>query len=50
MRPACQYLDHADLNNLIILHVHKEQVDRLDLDKIGENYFSGCEDKLRKIG
>jgi len=28
----------------------KEQVDRLDLDKIGENYVSGREDTLRKIG
>jgi len=28
----------------------KEQVDRLDLDKIDENYVSGGEDTLRKIG
>jgi len=26
---------------LMILHVHKERVDRLDLDKIAENYVSG---------
>jgi len=25
----------------VILHVHKEQVDRVDLDKIGENMFLG---------
>jgi len=35
---------------LTILRVHKEQVDRLDFDKLGENYVSGREDTLRKIG
>jgi len=34
----------------MILHVHKEQVDRLDLDKIGEECVSGREDPLKKIG
>ena len=27
----------------MILRVHKEQVDRLDLEKVGENYVSGRE-------
>jgi len=31
-------------------HVHTEQVDRLDLDKVGEGYVSGSEDTLRRIG
>ena len=30
----------------MILHVHKEQVDRHDLDKIAENYVSGRKDTL----
>jgi len=34
----------------MILHVHKERVDRLDLDKIDENYISGRKDKLRRLG
>ena len=34
----------------MILRVHKEQVDRLDLERVGENYVSGREDTLRKIG
>ena len=33
-----------------IFHVHKERVDRLDLDKISENYVSGRKDTLRKLG
>jgi len=31
----------------MILHVHKERVDRLDLDKIAENYVSGRNNTLR---
>jgi len=34
----------------MILHVHKERLDRLDLDKIVENYFSGRKDTLRQYG
>jgi len=34
----------------MILHVHKERVDKLDLDKIAENYVSGRKDTLRKFG
>jgi len=34
----------------MILHIHKEQVDRLDFDKIGENYLPSREDRLRSIG
>jgi len=34
----------------MILHVHKERVDRLDLDKIAEKYVSGRKDTLRKLG
>jgi len=34
----------------MIFHVHKERVDRLDLDKIAENYVSGEENTLRKFG
>jgi len=34
----------------VILRVHKERVDRLDLDKIDENYVSCKKEKLRKFG
>jgi len=34
----------------MILHVHKERANRLDLDKIAEYYVAGREDKLRKFG
>jgi len=34
----------------MILHVHKERVDRLDLDKIAEIYVSGEKHILRKLG
>jgi len=34
----------------MILNVHKERVDRLDLDNIAENYGSGRKDTLRKLG
>jgi len=33
----------------MILHVHKERVDRFDLDKIAENYVSGRKHTLRKL-
>jgi len=42
--------DFKTINDLVILHVHKERVDRLDLDKIAENYVSGRKDTLRKLG
>jgi len=29
---------------------HKERVDRLDLEKIAENYVSGRNNTLRKLG
>ena len=38
------------LNDLMILHVHKERVNRLDLGKIAEDYFCGTENTLRKFG
>jgi len=37
------------LNDLMILHVHKERVNRLVMDKITEDYVSGREDTLRKF-
>jgi len=33
----------------MILHVHKERVNRLDLDKIAEDYVSGREDTLGNL-
>jgi len=38
------------LNDLMISHVHKERVTRLDLDKIAEDYFCGRENTPRKFG
>jgi len=34
----------------MILHVHKERVDRLDLEKIAENYVSARKDTPRQLG
>jgi len=34
----------------MILHVRKERVNRLDLDKLTEDYVSGREDTLGKFG
>jgi len=44
--PAYNY-DLKTINDLMILHVHKERVHRLDLDKIYENYVSGRKETLR---
>jgi len=33
----------------MILHIHKEGVDILDLDKIAENYVAGKEDTVWKF-
>jgi len=38
------------LNDLIILHVHKERVNRYDLEKIAEDYVCVRENTLRKFG
>jgi len=34
----------------MFLYVHRERVDRLDLDKIAENYVFVRKDPLRKLG
>jgi len=33
----------------MILHVHKERVDKLGLDKNAENYISGRKDTMRQL-
>ena len=38
------------LNNLMVLHVHKEQVDGLELAKVAREFVSGREGRLRMFG
>ena len=38
------------LNNLMVLHVHKEQVDGLELEKVAREFVSGREGRLRMFG
>jgi len=55
LTPLVKFLSEAlrttiTSERLMALHVHKEQIDILDLDKVGEGYVSGREDTLRKFG
>ena len=38
------------LNRLLVLHVHKERTDALDLKDIGEKFVAGDEQRLRTFG
>ena len=38
------------LNNLLVLHVHKEKVDSLALEKVAQDFVSGREGRLRQFG
>ena len=38
------------LNNLMVLHVHKEHIDRLELEKVAEEFVSGREGRRRVFG
>ena len=38
------------LNNLMVLHVHKEQADRLELERVAHEFVSGREVRLRMFG
>ena len=38
------------LNNLIVLHVHKEKTDNLDLKQVCQEFVSGREGRLRTFG
>ena len=35
------------LNNLMVLHVHKEPVDKLEIEKVAEEFISGREGRRR---
>ena len=37
-------------NHVMLLHMHKERLDRLDLDIIGNEFVSGSEHLLRIFG
>ena len=38
------------LNNLLVIHVHKEKVDSLALEKVAQEFVSGREGRLRQFG
>ena len=38
------------LNNLMVLHVHKESLDRLELERVAHEFVSGREGRLRVFG
>ena len=38
------------LNNLMVLHVHKHEVDRLELERVAHEFVSGREGRLRMFG
>ena len=38
------------LNNLMVLHIHQEATDRLNLKDIGNQFVSGKEHRLRIFG
>ena len=38
------------LNNLLVLHIHKDRVDRLNLETVAHEFVSGREGRLRVFG
>ena len=38
------------LNHLLVLHMHKERTDGVDLKDIGEKFVAGSEQRLRNFG
>ena len=38
------------LNNLMVLHVHKEHCDKLELERVANEFVSGGEGKVRMFG
>ena len=38
------------LNNLMVTHVHKEAVDKLDLAKVAQEFIAGREGRQRVFG
>ena len=38
------------LNNLMVLHVHKELVDKIELKEIGNNFLSKCPRRKEVFG
>ena len=46
----CTTMSQEWLNNLMVLHVHKEQVDGLELEKVAREFVSGREGRLRMFG
>ena len=46
----CTTTSQERLNNLMVLHVHKEQVDGLELKKVAREFVSGRKGRLRMFG
>jgi hypothetical protein len=40
-------MTQEQLNNLMVLHVHKEHIDRLEVENVAEEFVSGREGRRR---
>ena len=38
------------LNHLMVLHIHKDHVDKLELEKVAEEFVTGPEGRQRLFG
>ena len=43
-------MGQKQLNHLMVLHLNKDKLDRLDLDAIGSEFVQGSEHRLRLFG
>ena len=43
-------MTQESLNNLMVIHVHKEAVDKLDLTKVAQEFIAGREGRQRVFG
>ena len=46
----CTTMTQERLNNLMVLHVHREQVDKLELERVAHEFVSGREGRKRMFG
>ena len=37
-------------NNIMVLHVHRERTDNIDLVKVANEFVEGCDTRLKQLG
>ena len=43
-------MSQSRLNHVMLLSINREEVDKLDIDVIADEFVQGCEHRLRQFG